>query len=388
MIEKVTDSVYNIGVNDRDCTMFEGQYHLENGMAYNSYLILDEKTAVVDSVDAAVTEEWMSRLKEGLKDRSLDYIVIQHMEPDHSGSFQVLLDAYPDAKILCTAAALNMMKQFLPTASDLAQRVTAVKEKDTLELGSHTLTFLMAPMVHWPEVMVSYDPSEKILFSADAFGKFGTRDADEDWTCEARRYYFNIVGKYGAQVQALLKKTGELDVKTICPLHGPVLDRDVDRYIEKYRIWSSYEPEDRGVLIVCASAHGNTLAAAKELKQLLEQAGVEKVVLSDLTKEDIHEAVEDAFRYDRLVLAAISYDAGLFPAMEEFMRKLQIKGYQKRRVGIVENGSWAPSAGRVMKAMLEELKNVEIVEPMVTIRSSLNADSRTRLAELAGAMAK
>lgn len=385
-MEKVTDTIINVGVNDYHATLFESQYMLEAGMAYNSYVILDDKVAVMDTVDSAVTEEWMKNLEEALDGRSVDYVIVQHMEPDHSGSLAKLIEKYPEMKIVGNAKTFPMMCQFFDI--DIEDKKIVVAEGDTLELGSHTLTFTMAPMVHWPEVMVSYESSEKVLFSADAFGKFGTRDAEEDWACEARRYYFNIVGKYGAQVQMLLKKAAALDIQTICPLHGPVLTENLEYYIGKYNTWSSYEPEDKGIFIAYASIYGNTAKAAEKLKEILEEAGAEKVAIADLCREDMHEAVEDAFRYDRLVLAAASYDAGVFPPMAKFLQTLKMKNYQKRTVAIMENGSWGPTAARTMKAELEGMKNIEIVEPIITIKSAMKPENVEQMKELAKALVK
>ncbi|MBO5033970.1 MAG: FprA family A-type flavoprotein [Lachnospiraceae bacterium] len=380
-MEKVTDSILNIGVNDREITLFESQYRLEKGMAYNSYVILDEKAAVMDTVDPRATKEWLANLKEALNGRTVDYLVIQHMEPDHGGSILELMELYPDMKLVGNAKTFPMLTQFYDV--DIEGKTILVKEGDTLSLGSHTLQFMMAPMVHWPEVMVTYEQSEKILFSADGFGKFGTRDADEEWTCEARRYFINICGKYGMQVQALLQKVAGLAVDIICPLHGPVLSENLPYYIEKYKIWSSDEPEDEGVLIACASIHGNTMKAAEKLKEILESKGAKKVVLTDLCRDDMHEAVEDAFRYSRLVLAASSYDAGVFPPMESFINKLKSKNYRNRTVGLLENGSWAPTAARTMKAMLEGTKNLVLADPIVTIKSAMKAENIPQLEELA-----
>ena len=383
-MEHITETIINIGVNDRDITMFEGQYAVKCGMAYNSYVILDEKTAVMDTVDAHMTDAWLSGLAQALNGRTVDYLIVQHMEPDHSGSIQELAVRFPGMKIVASAAACNMMKQFFDL--DLQGRTVTIKEGDALELGSHTLRFYAAPMVHWPEVMVTYEASEKVVFSADGFGKFGTRDTDEDWTCEARRYYFNICGKYGAQVQELLKKLATLDVSVICPLHGPVLTENLGYYIDKYNVWSSYEPEEKGIFIAYASVYGHTKEAARKLKEILESRSREKVVLSDLCKDDPHEALEDAFRYDRMVLAAISYDAGVFPAMDDFLHHLQTKNFQKRSVALIENGSWAPTAGKTMKAYLEAMKEIRIIEPMVTIRSALKPETMTELESLADAL--
>ena len=375
-----------MGVNDYEATLFESQYMLEAGMAYNSYVILDDKVAVMDTVDSAVTEEWMKNLNDALDERSVDYVVVQHMEPDHSGSLLKLIEKFPEMKIVGNAKTFSMMSQFFDI--DIEDKKIVVTEGDTLELGSHTLTFMMAPMVHWPEVMVTYESFEKVLFSADAFGKFGTRDADEDWACEARRYYFNIVGKYGVQVQMLLKKAAAMDIQTICPLHGPVLTENLEYYIDKYNTWSSYEPEDKGIFIAHASIHGNTAKAAEKLKEILEEAGAEKVAIADLCREDMHESVEDAFRYDRLVLAASSYDAEVFPPMAEFLHHLKAKNYQKRTVAIMENGSWAPTAARVMKAQLEGMKNIDIIEPVITIKSTMKPDNVEQMKELAKVLVK
>lgn len=380
-MEKVTNDIINIGVNDREITLFEGQYEVEKGMAYNSYLILDEKTAVMDTVDPRATEEWLKNLDEALGSRKVDYLVIQHMEPDHSGSIMQLIRRFPDMQLVGNAKTFQMLGQFCD--ADTAGKEVAVKEGDTLSLGTHTLQFFMAPMVHWPEVMVTYEQTEKVLFSADGFGKFGTRDADEDWTCEARRYYINICGKYGMQVQALLKKAAALDISIICPLHGPVLTQNLDYYIGKYTVWSSYEPEDEGVLVACASIHGHTMTAAEKMKEILEAKGAKKVVITDLARDDIHEAVEDAFRYSHMVLAAASYDAGVFPPMEDFLRRLKAKNYQKRTVGIIENGSWAPTAAKTMTAILEGSKALNIIEPAVTIKSALKPDNIGELEKLA-----
>lgn len=385
-MEKVTDSIINAGVNDYHTTLFENQYMLEAGMAYNSYVILDDKVAVMDSVDSAVTETWMKNLEEALHGRTVNYIVVQHMEPDHSGSLMQLIEKYPEMKIVGNAKTFQMIGQFFNM--DIEDKKVIVAEGDTLELGSHTLHFMMAPMVHWPEVMVTYESNEKVLFSADAFGKFGTRDADEDWACEARRYYFNIVGKYGMQVQMLLKKAAELDIQTICPLHGPVLTENLDYYIDKYQTWSCYEPEDKGIFIAHASIYGNTAKAAEKLKEILEEAGEEKVVIADLCHEDMHEAVEDAFRYDRVVLAAASYDGGVFPPMAEFLHHLKMKNYQKRTVALMENGSWGPTAGRVMKAELEGMKSMEIMESVITIKSAMKPENVEQMKELAKLLVK
>ena len=382
----ISDSVRYVGVNDRDIELFEGQYVVENGMAYNSYLIMDEKTALMDTVDIRGIEEWSRLLKETLDGRKLDYIVVQHMEPDHSGSLQYAIETYPDAIVVGNAKTFNYIEQFFGT--DISDRKLEVKEGDTLSLGSHTLTFLMAPMVHWPEVMVTYESSEKILFAADGFGKFGTTDADEDWACEARRYYFNIVGKYGPSVQALLKKAGTVEIEKILPLHGPILDSNLGYYIDLYDKWSSYTPEDKGVFIAYASIHGNTKMAAEVLADKLRQLGEEKVVLSDLSREDIAECVENAFRYDRMVLCAATYDGGAFVPMEDFLHHLQIKAYQNRTVGLVENGTWAPMAAKAMRTYLESMKNITILDETVTIRSTYKPGDEEAMDALAGAVVR
>lgn len=379
-MEKVTDTIINVGVNDYDIDLFEGQYDLDEGMAYNSYVIMDDKIAILDTVDSDVTEEWMKNLKKTLGKKEPDYLVVHHMEPDHSGSILNLVEKYPNITIVTSAKAVDLMKQF--AGQEINQEIIVVAEGDTLELGSHTLNIIAAPMVHWPEVLMSYESSEKVLFSADAFGKFGTRDADEDWACEARRYYFNIVGKYGMQVQNVLKKAADLDIQIICPLHGPVLDENLSYYLDLYNTWSSYEPEERGVFICYASIHGHTAEAAKKFQDVLEGTGEEVVAIADLTDEDIHECVEDAFRYDRLVLAASSYDAGVFPPMEDFLRRLKHKNYQNRKVYLIENGSWAPSAARAMKAILDEM-NVEVCEQVVTIKSKMTQETLDEMISLA-----
>ena len=369
-MDKVTisDAVKYIGVDDTDLDLFEGQYIIPNGVSYNSYVILDEKTAVMDTVDARKSKEWFENLKAALDGRTVDYLVISHLEPDHASNVKALADAYPDAKLVLSVKAKAMLPQFFDI-ENLEERAIAVKEGDTLEPGAHKLTFVMAPMVHWPEVMVEYESTEKILFSADGFGKFGALSADEDWACEARRYYFNIVGKYGAPVQTLLKKAAGLDIQTICPLHGPILKENLGYYIDKYNTWSSYEPEDEGVLVASASIHGNTRKAAEKMAEILKEKGAAKVAFTDLTRDDMAEAVEDAFRYSKLVLCAASYDGGVFPPMEDFLNRLAHKSYQKRKVAMIENGSWAPTAKRAMTGMLEGMKNLSICENNVTIMS-------------------
>ncbi|MDE7428369.1 MAG: FprA family A-type flavoprotein, partial [Lachnospiraceae bacterium] len=356
----ITDAVQYIGVDDKTIDLFESQYVVPNGVSYNSYLITDDKVAVMDTVDKRATEEWFANLEKALAGRQPDYLVVSHLEPDHAGNIASFAEKYPAAQIVLTAKAQSMLPQFF--ATDLQDRCIAVKEGDELSLGTHTLTFVMAPMVHWPEVMVTYEKTEKILFSADGFGKFGALDTEEDWACEARRYYFNIVGKYGMQVQALLKKAAALDIRMICPLHGPILKENLGYYIDKYQTWSSYTPEDAGILIAYASIHGNTGAAAERLAEMLREMGAPKVVVSDLAREDMAEVIEDAFRYDRLVLAAATYDAGVFPCMESLLAHLKSKNYQKRTVGLVENGSWAPMAGKIMRETLESMKELTVLE--------------------------
>jgi flavorubredoxin len=364
----ISDAVKYIGADDTTLDLFESQYAVPNGISYNSYVILDEKVAVMDTIDARKTDEWLANLSGALGGRNVDYIVISHLEPDHAANIKVLADKYPQAKLVLTAKAKAMLPQFFDIAG-LDDRCIAVTEADELDLGAHKLKFVLAPMVHWPEVMLEYETTEKILFSADAFGKFGALSVNEDWICEARRYYINIVGKYGAPVQTLLKKAAGLEIKTICPLHGPVLKENLGFYIDKYKTWSSYEPEDDGVLVACASIHGNTKAAAGKMVELLKGAGIEKVVFTDITRDDMAEAVENAFRYSRLVVMAASYDGGVFPPMEDFINRLSHKAYQNRKVGIVENGSWAPTAGKWMKGAFEAMKNIQLCDTLVTIKS-------------------
>lgn len=365
----ISDSIKYIGVDDTTLDLFESQYIVPNGVSYNSYVILDEKVAVMDTVDARKTDEWFSNLTNTLNGRTVDYIVISHLEPDHAANIQMLAEKYPQATLVLSAKAKAMLPQFFDIA-DLDSRCMTVAEGEELSLGSHTLKFFMAPMVHWPEVMVEYETTEKVLFSADGFGKFGALSADEDWACEARRYYFNIVGKYGAPVQALLKKAATLDIQTICPLHGPILKEDLGYYIEKYMTWSSYEPEDEGVLVACASIHGNTKKAAEKMVEILKGKGI-KVAFTDLTRDDMAEAIEDAFRYSKLVIAAASYDGGVFPPMEDFLNRLGHKAYQKRKVGIIENGSWAPVAAKSMKAILDTMKDLTVCDTVVSIKSTM-----------------
>lgn len=372
-------------MDDTDIDLFESQYIVPNGISYNSYLILDEKVAVMDTVDARKSEEWLTNLDEALGGRTPDYLVVHHMEPDHAGTIAQFVEKYPKAQIVASARAIQMLDAFFE-GIDFSGRTIAVKEGEELSLGEHTLQFFMAPMVHWPEVMVSYDKHDKVVFSADGFGKFGALSADEEWACEARRYYFNICGKYGAQVQTMLKKLATLDVECICPLHGPILKENLDYYIGLYDTWSRYDVETKGVFVAYASIHGGTAAVAHKVADMLRERGVGKVSVADLSRDDMAEAVEDAFRMDRLIVAAASYDGGVFPVMHDFLHHLQIKAYQNRKVGIIENGSWAPCAGRVMRSMLEQMKQVEIVEPVVTIRSRMKASDLPALEALADAM--
>ena len=385
MNTNITDTIKYIGVDDTDLDLFESQYIIPNGMSYNSYLITDDKIAIMDSVDARKQTEWMDKLSAALEGRRPDYLVVQHMEPDHAGSIVAVVERYPEIKIVASARAIQMLPNFFEGV-DFTDRTIAVKEGDTLSLGTHTLQFFMAPMVHWPEVMVSYDTHDKVLFSADAFGKFGALAHDEEWACEARRYYFNICGKYGVQVQVLLKKLSQVDVACICPLHGPVLNENLGYYLSLYNTWSLYEPESEGVFVAYASIHGGTAAAANKIREMLLTKGEKMVAITDLSRDDMAEAVEDAFRYGKLIVAAASYDGGVFPPMHDFLHHLQIKGYQKRRVGIIENGSWAPVAGRVMRAMLEQMKQIEIVEPMVTINARMKQSDLSQMEALADAM--
>ena len=381
----ISQSVRYVGVDDKTIDLFEGQYVVPNGISYNSYIILDDKIAVMDTVDRRASDEWMDNAEAVLDGRKPDYLVITHMEPDHAANIQNLAEKYPEMELVASVKAISMIPQFF-NIENAGCRCRGVKEGDTLCLGAHTLHFVMAPMVHWPEVMVAYESSEKILFSADGFGKFGALDAEEDWTCEARRYYINIVGKYGAQVQALLKKVATLDIQTICPLHGPILKENLGFYLGKYDTWSSYRPEDEGVLVAYASIHGNTAAAAKQMAEILKAKGAEKVEVMDLARDDMAEAVENAFRYSCMVVAASSYDAGLFPCMDTFLRKLKAKNYQNRRVAVIENGSWAPSAGKCMNELLGEMKNVTICGSMVTIRSTVKPETVEAMEALADAL--
>ena len=383
---EISNAIKYVGVNDHNIDLFEGQYIVENGMAYNSYVILDEKTAVLDTVDIGFTGEWLSNLKTVLGSRQPDYLIVQHMEPDHSASIASFTEAYPDTIIVASATAFNMMKQFF--GADLSSERLVIKDGDTLSLGSHTLTFLAAPMVHWPEVMVTYDILDKVLFSADAFGKFGALDVDEDWACEARRYYIGIVGKYGMQVQNLLKKVSALDIQTICPLHGPILKENLGYYLNLYQIWSSYGVETEGVFIAYTSVYGHTKKAAELLADKLRTMGCPKVSIADLAREDMAECVEDAFRYGSIVLATTTYNAGIFPFMREFINHLTERNFQNRTVAFIENGSWAPIAIKTMKALLEPCKNLTYIENEVHIKSALNEESLAQLEELAAELGK
>ena len=378
----ISDAVRYIGADDTTIDLFESQYEVPNGVSYNSYVILDEKIAVMDTVDARKTDEWLSNLKAALNGRNADYLIVSHLEPDHSAGIKLFTEQFPQAKLVMSTKAKAMLPQFFEIPS-LEEKCITAAEGETLSLGSHTLQFFMAPMVHWPEVMVEYETTEKILFSADGFGKFGALSTEEDWACEARRYYFNIVGKYGSPVQTLLKKAATLDIQTICPLHGPILKENLPYYIGKYQTWSSYEPEDKGVLVACASIHGNTKAAAEKMVNLLQEAGAAKVAFTDLSRDDMAEAIEDAFRYDSLVLCAASYDGGVFPPMEDFLNRLAHKAFQKRKVGIIENGSWAPCAAKSMKAILDTMKNLEICDKVVTIKTTMKDADVEHMKELA-----
>ncbi len=376
----ISDSIKYIGVDDTTLDLFESQYIVPNGVSYNSYLILDEKIAVMDTVDARKTKEWFDNLDKELKEHVPDYLIVSHLEPDHSANIQLFTEKYKEAKLVLSAKAKAMLPQFF-NIEGLDERCIVVKEGEELDLGNHHLKFIMAPMVHWPEVMVEYETTEKILFSADGFGKFGALSHDEDWACEARRYYFNIVGKYGAPVQTLLKKASTLDIKMICPLHGPILKDNLGYYIDKYQIWSSYQSEDEGVLVASASIHGNTKEVALKVVDLLKEKGV-KVAFTDLTRDDMAEAVEDAFRYSKMILAGATYDGGVFSPMEDFLHRLQHKGYQNKTVGLIENGSWAPLANKVMKDMLTPMKNITICENTVTIKSTYKDENQKAINQL------
>lgn len=383
---KVTDSILYVGVNDHEVDLFEGQYVVPNGMAYNSYVILDDKIAVMDTVDIHFAQEWLNNIAEALDGKKPTYLVVQHMEPDHSASIAEFLKVYPDAIVVGNAKTFVMMQQFL--GADVAPNREVVANKGTLELGSHTLTFVFAPMVHWPEVMVTYDAADKVLFSADSFGKFGALDVEEDWDCEARRYYIGIVGKYGAQVQALLKVAATLDIQIICPLHGPVLTENLGHYIEKYDIWSSYKVESEGVMIAYASVYGNTKKAAEKLAETLKAKGCPKVVLRDLARSDMAENIEDAFRYGKLVLASITYNGDVFPFMHAFLHGLTERSYQNRTLGVIENGTWAPTAGRIIKSAFEKSKNITWLDTTVTIKSAMNAANDAQIEAMADELMK
>ena len=381
MNNDITQYIKYIGVDDLDLDLFEGQYIIPNGIAYNSYIIFDQKIAIIDTVDNRKSDIWWQNLDNALNSRTPHYLIVQHMEPDHSGNIAEALKRFPDIKIVSSAKGIAMLPQFFE-GIDFSNNTITIKDNDTLNLGQHTLQFLTAPMVHWPEVITTYEATEKILFSADAFGKFGALCHDEEWDCEARRYYFNICGKYGAQVQALLKKAATLDIQMICPLHGPILKEDLGYYIGKYDIWSKYEPEDEGVFIAYASIHGNTAKAAKKLAEMLEQKGAKRVAIADLARDDMAEAVEDAFRHDKLVLASATYDGGLFPCMEDFLSHLKAKNFQKRTVGLMENGTWAPMAAKKMREVLEGMKEITICEPVVTIKSAMKEETLKVMEEL------
>ncbi|MGN0395687.1 MAG: FprA family A-type flavoprotein [Coprococcus sp.] len=380
-MKKITNDVFYVGVDDKNIDLFENQYVVPNGMAYNSYVIMDEKIAIMDMVDAKCANEWFANVDEVLAGKQPDYLIISHLEPDHSANLGEVIEKYPDIKLVSNAKLFSMLPNFFDASVE--GRCVTVAEGETLELGSHTLKFLMAPMVHWPEVMVTYEQTDKILFSADAFGKFGTLDTDEDWACEARRYYFNIVGKYGMPVQALLKKASALDIQKICALHGPILEEDLGYYVGKYQTWSSYEPEDSGIFIAYCSLHGNTEKAARKLASILEEKGAEKVSIADLSREDMAECIEDAFRYDRMVLAAPTYDGGIMPVMADFINHLKSKAYQKRKIAFIENGSWAPMAGKLMKEQMAACKDVEIIDDVVTIKSAFKNSDVEKLEVLA-----
>lgn len=377
----ISDAIKYIGVDDKDIDLFESQYIVPNGISYNSYVILDEKICILDTVDKRKTDEWVANLENVLDGKTPDYLIINHLEPDHASNIQLLADKYPDMKLVGNAKTFNMLPQFFDI--DLTDRTVTVKEGDSLNLGEHTLSFYMAPMVHWPEVMVTYESKEKVLFSADGFGKFGALDTDEDWACEARRYYFNICGKYGVQVQALLKKAAKLDIEKICPLHGPVLTENLGYYINLYDIWSKYEPEVDGIFIAYCSIHGNTEKAALKLYDILKEKTDKKIAISDLSRSDMAENVEDAFKYSTLVVAAPSYDGGVFPVMNDFLHHLKIKGYKNRKVAMIENGSWAPCAIKSMQPYFDEMKGIEISDAKVTIRSTMTAENEVQLAALA-----
>lgn len=383
---KVTETIIYVGVNDKEMDLFENQYTTPNGISYNSYIILDEKIAIMDTVDTRKTDEWIKNIENVLADKKPDYLVVSHMESDHSDNIANLMKKYPEMKVVGNTQIFKMINQFFDI--EVGERGVTVKEGDVLDLGKHKLQFIAAPMVHWPEVMMSYEQTEKILFSADGFGKFGTLDTDEEWACEARRYYFNIVGKYGANVQVVLKKAENLDIQIICPLHGPILDENLGYYLEKYDIWSSYRPEEDGVLVAYASIHGNTEKVARKFAEILKQKGAKKVAITDLARDDMAEAVEDAFKYDKVVVASSTYNMGIFPPMEHFLLHLKGKNYQNRKVGIIENGSWAPSSGKLIKNMFEQMKDITICETMVTIKSAMKNENIAEMEKLAEELLK
>ena len=383
----ISKDIIHIGASDKDIKIFESQYALENGMSYNSYLIKDEKNVVLDTIDEKLTDTWLENLEKGLDGEKPDYLIVSHMEPDHAYNIGKLAKKYPEMKIVGNQLTFNMLANFFKEI-DFSNRKFVVMEGDVLDIGKHKLQFFMAPMVHWPEVMVTYEQTEKILFSADGFGKFGALDVDEEWDCEARRYYFGIVGKYGLQVQALLKKAATLDIQIICPLHGPILKENLGYYIDNYNTWSSYKPEEEGIYIACSSIYGNTLKAAQKLEEILKEKGAKKVVLADLTKKDWAEAIAEAFQYSHLVVASSSYNAGLFPPMKQFLDHLKERSYQNRTVGIIENGSWAPSAGKCMKGTLEEMKNINMIEPIITIKSTMSNENISQMEEMADKILK
>ena len=378
----ISKDIIYIGADDKDIDLFENQYIVPNGVSYNSYVIIDEKIAIMDTIDKRKTDEWLKKLEKALNGRKPDYLVISHLEPDHAGSIGTVVEKYPDIKLVGNNKTFAFLPQFFDI-ENLELRKIEVKEGDSLDLGKHKLHFVMAPMVHWPEVMMEYEETEKILFSADGFGKFGSLDTDEDWDCEARRYYFNIVGKYGAQVQAILKKASQLDIKMICPLHGPILKENLGHYIEKYDIWSKYETETEGIYIACASIHGNTMRACEKLKEILEEKGAGKVVLADLSREDWAEAVEDSFRYGKIVFASATYNMEIFTPMRDLLLNLKEKNYQNKKVALIENGTWAPNAAKCMKEIISTMKNIEIVEPIITIKSTLKQENMEELNILA-----
>lgn len=385
-MEKITDSISYVGVNDKTIDLFESQYNVPNGVSYNSYIIHDEKITIMDTVDKRATKEWSENVEKDLKGEKPTYLVVSHLEPDHSANIEKISDKYPEMKIILSQKAASMLPQFIH--KDMQEKLIIVKEAEKINLGKHTLQFFMAPMVHWPEVMVTYEKTEKILFSADGFGKFGTLDTDEPWDDEARRYFINIVGKYGTQVQMLLKKASTLDIQTICPLHGPILAENLEHYINKYDIWSSYKPEEDGVLIAYNSIHGNTKEAVLELEKILKENGAKKVILNDLSRDDMAETVSNAYKYDKLIIASPTYDAGLFPTTEKFLRHLKHKNYQNRKIALIENGSWAPMAAKCMKEIISELKNITLIENVVTIKTKMTEKNKEEMNELAKSLLK